>query len=119
MVSHSNPVARDDDASHEPLAVLADAGYGSVPLAFTQSGLHDLGRFACSHILRRVENRRVGLTDHFLRSVAIQAPSPFVPQQDSTVQILPDDGVLGGRFEDVLQKGRQFAAFSPNEQTGA
>ena len=60
-----------------------------------QCRLHDLVRFAESHILWRVQDVGVGFAHHLVRFIAIHSPRPLVPEKYLAIQILADDGVFG------------------------
>src|SRR5215472_2915317 len=50
----------------------------------------------------------VEFAHHFLRLVPVHASSALVPEQDFPVEILPNDGVFRGRFQDVADEIERF-----------
>jgi hypothetical protein len=71
--------------------------------------------FSGGHVFRGVQDRRVHLADDLFRLVAIEAARALVPQQNLSVEVFPDNGVLRRGLEDVAYevKGLLFAAENP------
>src|SRR5258708_6253009 len=59
---------------------------------------------AGSDIFRDMQDGRVFPADHLLRLIAVKTARAFVPQQDFSVEILADDGILGGGLEDIADE---------------
>src|SRR5713101_1353369 len=92
------------DARADAPAILAYSSYHPLPLAVAECRLHDFARLSGGNIFRSVQNLRVQLADHLLGLVPVHSPGALVPEQNLSVQILTDDGVLRRRFENIADE---------------
>ena len=64
--------------------------------------------FSGRHIFGRVEHGRIDEAQNFFRLVPVIAPGAFVPELNFAIEILADDGIFGGRFENALNESQRL-----------
>jgi signal transduction histidine kinase len=102
----------EDHARAEALAVLPDPRDAALPLAVAESRLDHLTRFAGLYVFRRMKDRGVRAVHHLVRLITVEPPCAFVPEKDFAIEILSNNRILGGRFENVADEIESLLARS-------
>ncbi len=71
------------------------------PFTLAQGRIYHLVRLAGLDVFLGVEDGGVRLADHFLGVVPVNPAGALVPEQDLSVEVLADDGILRGGLQEV------------------
>lgn len=94
------PARGEHHPGGDAAAVLSQAIDHALPAPGAERLVPHALRQPARHILRRVQHVGARLPDHFFRFVAVHAARTLVPEDDGAVQVIADDGVLGGSLQE-------------------
>ena len=96
--------------------ILANASERAFPLALLDCYLLNFLRLARRDLFRSMQNGRVRFTKDFVSGVTVDSVRAFIPKLDVALEVFPNNGILGRRFQDALNEVQRLVGVTDDSR---